>query len=54
MLGPCEVCGEEGVYEVCDVNASGPWVTVCGVQCEDKVMQHADDCDCTTCEEDRS
>jgi hypothetical protein len=46
----CEVCGAPSTYEVCDVNASGPYVAVCSDACADVVATHADDCDCTDCD----
>lgn len=48
----CEVCGAPSTYEVCDVNASGPYVAVCSDACADVVATHADDCDCTDCTDD--
>lgn len=37
-LGPCDVCGAPGVYDVCDVNRMPDgvqvWITVCGESCE--------------------
>lgn len=50
---PCAVCGAPSTDETRDVNAGGPWVPVCGDACADKALTHADDCDCTTCEEER-
>lgn len=48
----CEVCGAPATYEVCDINASGPYVAVCSNACADVVATHADDCDCDDCAND--
>ncbi len=51
---PCAVCGAPSTDEVRDVSADGPWFAVCGDACADKAVTHADDCDCTPCEEERA
>lgn len=50
---PCVICGKPSTHEVQDVNASGPWVAVCGDACGDAVVTHAPDCDCTNCTNER-
>lgn len=51
MYEACEICGEEAAYWARDTNALGPWVAVCGVQCEDQAMSHVTTCDCDGCKE---
>jgi len=50
----CAVCDAPATDHTRDVNASGPWVPVCGDACAEKALAHAKDCDCDLCAEDRA